>query len=193
MGELHLNHKIHSLKTLRTHGHRNGLLFQPQGNKIVVRSMPEHYHDANSEAQQPCRNKMKWVMQMHALLKDAYRGCFQGEKSDYHQFRHYNLLSEIGQCIISHGTLPNLNIRVIDHHLEFDMNPIDWKPGDTLRLISLPEDLQHAATYHDTIINTPKSETVATEALPSGFYSFVHLRPTRRGFMASSQKLEYVM
>jgi len=186
MGKL-LCHKICSLKTLRTHGHRSGLLFQPQGNQIIVRSMPEHYHDADSEAQQPCRNKMKWVMQMHSLLKDAYQGCFQGEKSDYHQFRHYNLLSEIGQCIISHGTLPPLNTKIVDHHLEFDMIAKDWKPGDILRFVCLPGDLQHAATHHDTIISNPKTETVATEDLPSGYYSFIHLRPSRKGFMASSQ------
>lgn len=192
MGKIHFSNKIRTLKTLRTYAHRSGLVFQPYGRITIVRSMPQHYNDANSEAQQPCRNKMKWVMQMHSLLKDAYQGCFQGEKSDYHLFRQYNMLSVIGNCFVSHGSLPSLNTHVVDNYLELDLKEEEWRSGDILRFVSLPDDLQHPATYHDTIITAPKTETVATEELPPGYYCYIHLRPSRKKIRASTQTLTHL-
>lgn len=178
-------------KKIPRSGHRGNMIFQPYGNMTIVREMPKHYRDANSEAQQPCRNKMKWVMMMHKHLKTAYRGCFEGKKSDYHQFRSMNLNSEIGRCIVSHGTLPTLNTRIVDGRAEFDMKEEEWKKGDVLRFVSLTggDDGCERCNSVDMVISKPKTEIVKSETLQKGWHCYIHIRPTRDGNKVSSQEM----
>lgn len=169
-------------------GSIGGYVYQNSMGQLIIREKPAHYHDRKSPEQVKQRSKLKRVTELYGLLKHAVAECFETKDTptrDYDRFKKLNMNSE--DIIVSEGSLPTLNCRWEDGVLSFEMIKNDWKPLDTLRLISMHDGY---ATHTDTIINTPKDRIFSSQPLPEGLHAFVHLRHHKNKRVVSSQHLK---
>lgn len=195
-------------------GHIGSIVYRELNGIQVAQAMPSQYHDAKSEAQLKQRSGMRNILATYRLLKGAIKEQFEeatSMKRPYNCFIHHNLLLPavelskkdydmrlglLAPYIVSHGSLPPLNIQVNTDTIQFQMKYEEWKELDILRLIMLESTEPSAdkpthlkAVVQDTFINKVEDKMIVSDALPHGAYTFVHLRQTRKGFLVSTQHL----
>ena len=169
-------------------GSIGGVVYQNSMGKRIAREKPAHYHDRKSPEQVEQRSKLKRVTELYGKFKHVVTGCFETQKEptrDYDRFKKLNMNSD--NIIVSEGSLPPLECKWEDGVISFEMIKNDWKPLDTLRLISMHDGY---ATHTDTIINTPKDCIFSSQPLPEGLHAFVHLRHHKNKRVVSSQHLK---
>ena len=195
-------------------GHIGQIVYRELNGMQVAQAMPSQYHDAKSEAQLKQRSGMRNILATYRLLKAAIKEQFEeatSMKRPYNCFVHHNLLLPaielskkdydmrlglLAPYIVSHGSLPPLDIGDNNDTIQFQMKAEDWKPLDVLRLIRIESKESSADTpthlkamVQDTIINKVEDKIIVSTPLPHGAYTFVHLRQTRKGFIVSTQHL----
>lgn len=195
-------------------GHIGEMVFRELNSKQVVQSKPTQYHDANSQAQQKQRSGMRNILAFYRLLKGAVKTQFEEADSlnrPYNRFVHYNLLLPAvdlskqdyskrlcipAPYIVSHGSLPSLEVCSGTNCIQFQMKQEEWKPGDTLRLIKvehqettsdIPACLK--ASFSDESINIVEDKLISSGPLSHGAYAYIHIRDTRKGLLVSTQQL----
>lgn len=187
-------------KTIKL-GHIDGFVFRKVNGKIVTQSMPSQYTDANSPAQQKQRSGMRNILAFYRLklLRELIKEQFKEvDGRAYNNFVSRNLkleaveLSEkdykndrciLAPYIISEGTLPPLNQRVVDSCLQVKINGKEWKRSDILRLIRIEGSessgnapMHAIGKFEEKTIYKPVDQTITTPSLPHGAYAFVHVR-----------------
>lgn len=195
-------------------GHIGQIVYRELNGMQVAQAMPSQYHDAKSEAQLKQRSGMRNILATYRLLKAAIKEQFEeatSMKRPYNCFVHHNLLLPaielskkdydmrlglLAPYIVSHGSLPPLDIQVNTDTIQFQMKSEEWKELDILRLIMLERTGPSAdtpthlkAVVQDTFINKVEDKMIVSDTLPHGAYTFVHLRQTRKGFLVSTQHL----
>lgn len=195
-------------------GHIGSIVYRELNGMQVAQAMPSQYHDAKSEAQLKQRSGMRNILATYRLLKGSIKEQFEeatSMKRPYNCFIHHNLLLPavelskkdydmrlglLAPYIVSHGSLPPLNIQVNTDTIQFQMKYEEWKELDILRLIMLESTEPSAdkpthlkAVVQDTFINKVEDKMIVSDSLPHGAYTFVHLRQTRKGFLVSTQHL----
>ena len=195
-------------------GHIGQIVYRELNGLQVAQAMPSQYHDAKSAAQLKQRSGMRNILATYRLLKAAIKEQFEeatSMKRPYNCFVHHNLLlpavelskkdydTKLGlpaPYIVSHGSLPPLDIQVNTDTIQFQMKYEEWKELDILRLIKIESTEPSADTpahlkadVQDTIINNVEDKMIVSTPLLHGAYTFVHLRQTRKGFLVSTQHL----
>ena len=195
-------------------GHIGPIVYRELNGIQVAQAMPSQYHDAKSEAQLKQRSGMRNILATYRLLKGAIKEQFEeatSMKRPYNCFVHHNLLLPavelskkdydmrlglLAPYIVSHGSLPPLDIQVNADTIQFQMKYEEWETLDILRLIMIESTEPSAdkpthlkAVVQDTIINKVEDKMIVSDTLPHGAYTFVHLRQTRKGFLVSTQHL----
>lgn len=198
-------------------GRLDSVVLQAMDGYSIVRSMPSRYKDRKSKTQLIQRGKMRNVLMQYKYLKDAVNCCFEKGPNNFHLTTYNRFLKSNLQyqdkpletadynsgkcfmtpCCVSEGTLEPIVPRVVDNHLELEMEPETWQLGDILRFISVRTDGSNEASvlnvaYSDTVIQSSSDVrycTISSEPLTPGMYAWVHLRPKSKGMYASTQML----
>ena len=164
------------------------LVFQYQKGMQTVREKPAHYNDRKSEEQLAQRERFTAAQQLYRKVKQAVRGCLDAAKKDEAQ-RDCDIFISLNTQqwgTLSVGLLPPLTPHIEEDCLVLEMHPEEWQKGDILRYIRVDAE---QATFQDTIIVHPEARTFRSEPLGDAYGCWIHLRPTKKGYQVSAQRL----
>lgn len=168
------------------HGRVGDSVFLVLDGRQIQKSRPRSYNDRKSDEQLLQRGRMKEVQELYRRLKPAVKGCFEHARPGQRDCDSFMSLNLLKMNTISAGSLPVLNYRVVNGRVECDIVAADWSRNDILRFVCLSDG---TAEFEDIVIDSKETPTITREVKSGELFAFVHLRDSRKGRLASTQRL----